>query len=56
MILCGCTASATKQKLILDQLENNNLSLYMDCLRGRMNLSDELEGKLSKTDITTIAL
>lgn len=56
VILCGCTASATKQKLILDQLENNNLSLYMDCLRGRMNLSDELEGKLSKTDITTIAL
>ncbi len=55
-ILCGCTADASKQALILDCLEKSNLALFMDCLRARMNLSDEIEKHLSREDIEAIAL
>ena len=54
-ILCGLTANAEKQTLVLDCLENRNLALFMACLRERMNLSDEIEGRLSKDDIAAIA-
>lgn len=54
-ILCGCTTTASKQALILDCLERSSLTLFMDCLRARMNLSDEMEKRLSKEDIEAIA-
>lgn len=55
VILCGCTTDASKQTAILDHLENSNLPLFMKCLRGRMNLSNELEARLSKDELTKIA-
>lgn len=55
VILCGCTTDASKQTAILDHLENSNLPLFMKCLRGRMNLSSELEARLSKDELTKIA-
>ena len=55
VILCGCTTDASKQTAILDHLENNNLPLFMKCLRGRMNLSSELEARLSRDELTKIA-
>ncbi len=55
VILCGCTADASKQTAILDYLENNNLPLFMKCLRGRMNLSSELEARLSRDELIKIA-
>lgn len=54
-ILCGCTVSAEKQAQVLDYLEKNNLALFMDCLRGRTNFSDEMQKQLSKKDIEAIA-
>lgn len=53
-ILCGCAADASKQALILDCLEENNLALFMDCLHGRMNLSDEMEKSLDRDDVESI--
>lgn len=55
VILCGCTTDASKQAAILDHLEDSNLPLFMKCLRGRMNLSNELEARLSRTELTKIA-
>ena len=55
VILCGCTSDASKQTAILDHLENSNLPLFMKCLRGRMNLSSELEARLSRDELTKIA-
>lgn len=55
VILCGCTTDASKQTAILDHLENSNLPLFMKCLRGRMNLSSELEARLSRDELTKIA-
>lgn len=55
VILCGCTKDVSKQAAILDHLEDNNLPLFMKCLRGRMNLSNELEARLSRTELTKIA-
>ncbi|MFR2054051.1 MAG: NACHT domain-containing protein [Collinsella sp.] len=55
VILCGCTTDASKQTAILDHLENCNLPLFMKCLRGRMNLSSELEARLSRDELTIIA-
>lgn len=55
VILCGCTTDASKQAAILDHLENSNLPLFMKCLRGRMNLSSELEARLSRDELTKIA-
>lgn len=55
VILCGCTTDASKQTAILDHLENSNLPLFMKCLRGRMNLSGELEARLSRDELTKIA-
>lgn len=54
-ILCSVTANAEKQALVLDCLENKNLALFMECLRERMNLSDEIEERLCKDDIEGIA-
>lgn len=54
VLLCGCTADKVKQALILDCLEENNLTLFMDCLRGRMNLSREMEEQFDKESIETI--
>lgn len=54
-ILCGVAAKAEKQALVLDCLENRNLALFMECLRERMNLSDEMEERLCKDDIDGIA-
>ena len=55
VILCGCTTDVSKQAAILDHLEDSNLPLFMKCLRGRMNLSNELEARLSRTELTKIA-
>ena len=55
VILCGCTTDASKQTAILDHLENNDLPLFMKCLKGRMNLSGELEARLSRDELTKIA-
>lgn len=55
VILCGCTTNASKQAAILDHLENSNLPLFMKCLRGRMNLSNELEARLSRDELIKIA-
>lgn len=55
IMLCGCTTDASKQTAILDHLENSNLPLFMKCLRGRMNLSSELEARLSRDELTKIA-
>lgn len=55
VILCGCATDASKQTAILDHLENSNLPLFMKCLRGRMNLSSELEARLSRDELTKIA-
>lgn len=55
VILCGCTTDASKQTAILDHLENNDLPLFMKCLRGRMNLSSELEARLSRDELIKIA-
>ena len=55
VILCGCTTDASKQAAILNHLENNDLLLFMKCLRGRMNLSNELEARLSRDELTKIA-
>lgn len=55
VILCGCTTDVSKQAAILDQLEDSNLPLFMKCLRGRMNLSNELEARLSRAELTKIA-
>ena len=55
VILCGCTTDASKQTAILDHLENNDLPLFMKCLRGRMNLSSELETRLSRDALIKVA-
>lgn len=55
VILCGCTTDASKQAAILDHLENNNLPLFMGCLRGRMNLSSKIEARLSRDELIRIA-
>ena len=54
-ILCGCIDNKQKQAVILDYLEANNLSLYMDCLRSRFNLSESMQGSLAKKDIEELA-
>lgn len=55
VILCGCTTDASKQTAILDLLENSSLPLFMKCLRGRMNLSSELEARLGRDELIKIA-
>lgn len=55
VVLCGCTTDASKQTAILDHLENRNLPLFMKCLRGRMNLSSELEARLGRDELIKIA-
>lgn len=55
VILCGCTTDASKQTVILDLLENSSLPLFMKCLRGRMNLSSELEARLGRDELIKIA-
>ena len=54
VMLSGCTADTDSQGVILDFFEENNLALFMDCLRGRMNLSNEVESGLSKESIEGI--
>lgn len=55
VMLCGCTTDASKQTTILDLLENSSLPLFMKCLRGRMNLSSELEARLGRDELIKIA-
>ncbi|MBE6472173.1 MAG: NACHT domain-containing protein [Coriobacteriaceae bacterium] len=54
-LLCGCIKSGDKQAVVFDYLECNNLALYMDCLRGRQNLSEQVQDAPSKEEIEAIA-
>ena len=47
IFITGLLRQRNKQAIVLDMLEMNNLSLYMDCLSQRYNFSSEIEDKYS---------
>lgn len=50
-ILCGSIRDASKQSIVLDYLENNDLRLYVRCLKGRLNFSISIQNSLSISDL-----
>lgn len=50
-ILCGSIHDVSKQSIVLDYLENNDLRLYVKCLKGRLNFSISIQDSFSISDL-----